>query len=689
MNGIKSASGLVLLFLFVQLTSFAQKNYTGEADAAFKNYSFHQAIELYKKAYSKEKKFAEKKRILFKIGQSYFYLQDNEMAENWLSKADKAGYSNPEVKYFLAESLRKQGKFEEALVEYKNYKELAPDDKRGQRGIKSCELAQEWKDNPTRYEVRPEQLLNSKQADFAPVFADRKYDEIIFTSTREGATGNSIDPNTGQNYSSLFYSKQDRKGKWMVPTLLEGLSMEESNEGGATMDKRYRTLYFTRCIDKKNSDMGCDIYTAKQRGRAYAEPEMIPIDKPDSNVVGHPSMGLDDEYMFFASDMPGGKGGKDIWFVKYDSRQRSWGEPVNVEGVNTDGDEMYPFIREDGNLYFASNGHPGMGGLDIFKSTRQGKSDSWSEVENMQYPMNSSSNDFGIIFEGSEEKGFFSSDRSGGRGGDDIWSFRIPPLKFVIDGMVSDVETGEPIANATIEMKGTDGSTVQVTTDELGYYQFDQKEGSDERYVKANTSYTLLVSAEGYLNGKGQETTVGVQQSTRFKHDFKLQSIKQDEIEFPEVRYDLGEWELQVNDSVNSKDSLDYLYQVLVDNPNIVVELMAHTDTRGSAASNQTLSQKRAQSCVDYLISKGIAAERMEAKGYGENEPRISDAEIAKLPTKEEKEAAHQKNRRTTFRVIRDDYVPKDNGDSGDKEPQMNNEGEQPMEGEGSETDSE
>jgi peptidoglycan-associated lipoprotein len=330
-----------------------------------------------------------------------------------------------------------------------------------------------------------------------------------------------------------------------------------------------------------------------------------------------------------------------------------------------------------------------MGGLDNFKSTRQGDSDSWGEVENMQYPMNSSSNDFGIVFEGSDEKGFFSSDRSGGRGGDDIWSFRIPPLKFVIDGMVSDVETGEPVPNATIEMKGTDGSTVQVTTDELGYYQFDKKEGSDERYVKNNTSYTLVVQADGYLNGKGQETTVGVNQSTRFKHDFKLQSIQQDEIEFPEVRYDLGEWELQVTDSVNSKDSLDYLYQVLVDNPNIVVELMAHTDTRGSAASNQTLSQKRAQSCVDYLISKGIAAERMEAKGYGENEPRISDAEIADLPTKEEKEAAHQKNRRTTFRVIRDDYVPKDNGDSGDEEPQMNNEGEQPMEGEGSETDSE
>lgn len=631
---------------------------------AFRTGSYYDAIDLYKSAYSKEKKFDQKKRILFQIGRSYFELQDNKSAEDWLSKAKKAQHNDPEVHFYLAEALKKQGRFDEAIAAYQDFSEASPNDPRGAKGVESAKKAQEWKDNPTRYVVEPEPLLNSKQMDFSPVWASKRMNELIFTSTREGSVGGDKDNITGASFSSLWYTKQDRKGKWMVPTVLDGndVNTGDANEGSATMDKRMRTLYFTRCPFEKKADKGCKIWMSQQRGRSFAEPEEVEIDAPDSVAVGHPSMGLNDEYLFFASDMDGGMGKRDIYYVKYDKRAKSWSKPTNIKGINTEGNEMFPYIHDDGRLFFASDGHPGMGGLDIFVAERLGDdSDEWGNVKNMKAPINSPSNDFAIIFEGDNDRGYFTTDRPGGRGSDDIWSFRIPPLRYVIDGMVSDLKTGDPIPGATVKLTGTDGSSVEMTTDELGYYEFDEKEDVEDaeeaRYIKPNTSYTLEVSADNYLNSTGQETTVGVEQSTRFQQDFKLQPIE-GEIEFPEVRYDFDDYKLQVNDSVNSKDSLDYLYQTLIENPNLVIELMAHTDTRGSAAYNQRLSQQRAQSCVDYLIEKGIAAERLQAKGYGLSSPIISDSEIAAMETEEEQEAAHQKNRRTTFRVLRDDYVP-------------------------------
>lgn len=276
----------------------------------------------------------------------------------------------------------------------------------------------------------------------------------------------------------------------------------------------------------------------------------------------------------------------------------------------------------------------------------------------MKSPINSSYNDFGIIFEGKKERGYFTTDRPGGRGSDDIWSFRIPSLRFVISGNVTRIDNGDPVVEVSVKLIGTDGSTVEMETDELGYYEFSHVKGGNERYVKNETSYTLEFSKKGYLKGSGQETTLGRIESTLIVHDVKMQSILEEEIRFPEVRYDLAKWELQVNDSINSKDSLDFLLQMLRGNPTLVIELMSHTDARGSDESNIILSQKRAQSCVNYLMSRGIAIQRLSAQGYGESRPVFDEAYINDLPSIVEQEAAHQKNRRTTFRVLRDDYVP-------------------------------
>lgn len=655
----------MFLLMLLGTSVLAQKNPLAEADKAFDARSYYKATNLYKKAYSKVRSSAEKKTVLYKIGYSYYKIEDYDNAKAWLGKAVKAGYPGSEAQYYYAKTMRRMGLYDKAIVEFTKYKEVNPSDAAiAEKYIMECEMAQEWLDNPTRYMVEKDPVLNSKKRDFSPAWADKRHTTLIFTSTREGSVGDNIDHNSGDYFSSLWFTKQDKKSKkWMVPNIIdEGqnvINNGSANEGSSCLDARYKTVYFTRCMFEKKTHMGCAIYWSKKVGKTWSETKLVELSKSDTVAIGHPSVGLKDQYLFFASDMPGGMGGKDIWFAKWDKKSKTWIEPKNLGSpVNTSEDEMFPYIHEDGRLFFASEGHPGMGALDIFAAERKGTEDVWENVQNLKSPINSSYNDFGIIFDGLKNRGYISTDRPGGRGLDDIWSFRVPPLKFIIAGTITDVDDGSALTGVNVKLTGTDGSTVELKTDELGYYEFDQVAGSAERYIKGETSYTLMVTKEGYLSGKGQETTLDLTESTKLVHDFKLQSIKKKEIVFPKVLYDLAKWDLQVNDSVNSKDSLDFLYQTLIDNPTLVIELMSHTDTRGTDKANETLSQKRAQSCVDYLESKGIAADRMVAKGYGESQPLVSDAEIAKLPSKLEKEAAHQVNRRTTFRVLRDDYVP-------------------------------
>ena len=351
--------------------------------------------------------------------------------------------------------------------------------------------------------------------------------------------------------------------------------------------------------------------------------------------------------------MKGGHGGKDIWYIRLDKDGKPTGTPTNVGAeINTPKDEMFPFLRSNGNLYFSSDGHQGMGGMDIFMAEKTGDN-TWGHVENMKSPINSSGDDFSIIFDGDEEKGYFSSNRPGGKGQDDIWRFMMPNLVFALQGTCYDKATGQPLPDAKLEVVGTDGSNISNLTDGNGGFKF--AENGKDRYIKENTSYTIRASKDKYLVVNDQITTVGINESTTFAKEYYLQPVAPDIIiKLPEVQYDLGKFELRPE----GKDSLETLYQTLVENPTIIIELAAHTDSRDNDKRNMILSQNRAQSCVNYLVSKGIDPARMVAKGYGETRLRISDAEIAKMKTKEEQEAAHQQNRRTEFRVLSFDYVP-------------------------------
>tara|TARA_R110001592_G_scaffold58067_2_gene176295 strand:+ start:9780 stop:11783 length:2004 start_codon:yes stop_codon:yes gene_type:complete len=657
---MKRLFGLLTLVLCLGLTTFAQKNYKQDADMAFNGNKYYQAIDLYKKAYTKEKSKEVKAEILFKIGESYRLKEDGTQAAVWYNKAITAKYPDPLAIFYVANILKTQGKYEDAIVEYNKYKAANPSDKRADEGIKSSEKAKEWKDNPTRFVVNPMPLLNSEDFDFSPIFADKKNQEIYFTSTRQGSAGSNVSDVTGMNFSDLYTSKRDKKGKWSEPTVLNETVNSPASEGASCLNTRRNIIYFTRCGVQDKGVMGCSIMWAKKAGQKWGEPEVIPI-AADTFTVGHPAISDDDMTLVFASNIPGGQGGKDLWYITYDKKAKTWSEPTNLGSeINTAGDEMFPFIRDNGELYFSSNGHAGMGGLDIFKAASKGVNQ-WATVENLQYPLNSPANDFGIVFEPGQDRGFLTTSREGGKGGDDIWQFYLPPMLFSLEGIVKDVETEAPLANAKVKLVGTDGSSTETITDENGSFSF--IENGAARYINPETSYSILVEKEKYLNAKGKETTVGLEKSKKFFHEYALQPVENTVIKLPLIEYEYNKADLRPN----SKDSLNYLYNIMLDNPTIVIQLRSHTDFRGSAAYNQKLSQRRAQSCVDYLVKeKGVDPDRIKAKGMGESEPirgannvLLDEKYINSLKSKEEIEAAHQRNRRTDFKVLSTDFVPK------------------------------
>ncbi len=640
-----------LLFFLITSNSFAQKNFTKEAKKAFTEERYFDAIELFKKAYSQEKSNEEKSNIIYSIAECYRHTLDNAQAEVWYKKAIQANYKDPVAILHLADAIKAQARYAEAIDEYSKYKKLVPNDKRADVNSKSSELAQKWMAEPTRYAVYPEAQLNSRDMDFAPTYADKKYNHLIFTSSRQGSVGNNLDGITGQNYSDLYESTRDKVGKWSTPVLLNQEINSKDSEGASAINKKGTVIYFTRCPEEKDKDFICHIYTAQNKAGAWTEVKMLNL-TGDSVTVGHPAISDDETILIFSSDLPGGSGGKDLWYSQMDMNTKSWGKPVNLGAViNTVGDEIYPFIHEDGTLYFSSDGHPGMGAMDVFKADKTSNK-SWANPSNMKYPMNSPHDDFGIIFEGKTERGFLTSNREGSMGSDDIYSFVLPPLLYVMQGSVTDLANKTPIEGAIIKIAGSDGTYFEKKTDSKGNYQFAEK--GETRYFLPNVTYNITVIAPGYLNGKGRETTAGLNQSTTFVKDFALQPMVK-EIAMPEVLYEVGKFALRTE----SQDSLNYLYNILVDNPTILIELSAHTDSRGSNAANKTLSDNRAKACVEYLVSKGIPAERMKAVGYGEERLKITDAQIAKLQSNEEKEAAHQKNRRTVFSVLPGTYQPK------------------------------
>jgi len=656
-------SRLLLLIIFIGITStlYGQKRKTQRAYDAWQAGEYYEAIDEFKDAYSKTKERSEKSELAFMIAECYRLTNDPKNAERWYRGISGKEWARPEATYWLAVSKSKNGDYEDAIIEYKNYRQIVPADPRADMGIRSCELALSWIESPEPYQINEVKDLNSRLSDFSPAYARDDYGLVYLTSSREESTGKSDHGATGQNFTDIFESRLDKKGKWSTPMPVAGLNTE-FEDGTPSFTDDFRQIFFTRCEVGKRENRGCVIYNSRREGDGWSVPEKVNI-LADSLIAAHPAISPDGLTLYFVSQLSDGYGGKDIYAVTRESKDSEWSRPGNLgSDINSRGDELFPFVRADGVLYFASDGHVGMGGLDIFKAEAQ-PDGSWI-VDNMRYPMNSFADDFGISFRGDQESGFFSSTRKG-RQNDELYSFELPPLRFSVTGLVKDEKTGLSIPRAGVQMIASDGTTVRSETGNGGEFRF---------ILQENVDYIFLASKDGYLNGKEKETTRGQDKSREFLITIAMTSIDRP-IELPNILYDFGKWDLRPESMV----SLDKLVETLNDNPNVTIELMSHTDSRDTEEYNIDLSQKRAQSVVKYLIEKGIDTERLSARGYGESSPVIVDARIASespflregsvlnesfiqsLSNEEQKEIAHQINRRTEFRVLRTDYVGDNN----------------------------
>jgi peptidoglycan-associated lipoprotein len=653
----------ILLLLAASLLLFpavltAQKQKTERAYAAYEAGSYYDAIDLFKDVYSKTREKQLKADMVYMVSECYRLINDPKNAETWYKKAVKSPFPKPEAQYWLAESTKKLGRYPQAIEEFRKYRQLVPGDPRTEQQIRSCELAMEWQASPEAYNVEELKDINSRDDDFSPAYARDDYGMVWFTSSRDDAEGNKDHGATGQNFTDIFETRLDKKGKWSTPVPIDYLN-SEFEDGTPSFSSDYSEVYFTRCEAGKREKKGCVIMYSKREGTKWSEPEKINL-VADSLIAAHPSISADGQTLYFVSDMPGGMGGKDIYRTTRTSPGSPWTKPENLgPDINTRGNELFPYIRDNGSLYFASDGQIGMGGLDIFSATPQ-SGDRWL-VQNMRPPINSPADDFGITFQRDAEKGIFSSSRKL-KGDDDLYSFEMPPLVFSITGLVKDEKTGQPVPGAIVQLIASDGANMQAETGNNGDFKFN---------LRPEVDYIFLASKKGYLNGKEKETTRGQDKSREYMSTIMLTPIDRP-IELPNIFYDFGKWDLRPESMV----SLDKLVETLNDNPNVTIELMSHTDSRDTEEYNMELSQKRAQSVVDYLVSKGIARDRLTAKGYGESSPKVVDESIVKdapflklgqtlteqyinsLATDEQKEIAHQINRRTEFKVLRTDYEP-------------------------------
>ncbi len=618
---------------------------------------YYKAIEKYRKASRKEKDRVKRRDYAFAMAECYRYIGDYERAALYYKNTVRRGYPDPKAIFYEAEMLRATQDYEESIENYRTYLDSVPGDERALNGLESIKKTQEWVANPTRHIINPIKEINSRSSDYYPVFVGGRDNEIIFTSTRKAATGKRESMITGQDYADLFKATFNiQKQKWDEPQLLdENLIVNtEDEEGAPTLSATGEQMIFTRCRYDKTEPMGAELYSSSQSRGSWSEPIKVQV-VGDSVVAAHPALNADGTVLYFVSDMPGGFGGKDIY--RAEKEGGTYSEPKNLgETINTPGDEMFPFVRDNGELYFASNYHIGMGGFDIFKAEEDDEGN-W-KIENMGSPVNSPADDFGIGFVQGENKGMFSSNRKGSRG-DDLYSFLVPPKIFRVEGEVFDKESGNHIDGASVRIIGTDGTNLRVRT----------QNGKFQMKLQPETDYIFAAFKDGYLRDKAAATTVALEDSKDFRFDLYL-TPTDSPIKLENINYEFGSWELLPQSLV----SLDSLVQVLVLNPTITVEIMSHTDHVGSDQFNFELSQKRAQSVVDYLIEKGISPQRLVAKGYGETWPKtitrklarqydflkrndeLTEDFIMKL-TPEQQEIAEGINRRTEFRVLSTDFI--------------------------------
>lgn len=680
------ANIFVFCFLTCVLTlsSCSVQQRIKRADRKFAIGEYYTAADIYKQCYSRlsnKKDRALKGYVAYRQGECY-RLINNPRAVNAYQSALRCKYYLQDSTIFLncGLALQYQGKYKDAAKSYELYLESHPDNYVAQAGRYACSKIDEWKRESSRYKVTEAKEFNQKRtSNFAPMFIGSQNDALMFTSNRQekssGGTKKLKRPSnvTGQQLFQLYQTRKNAAGEWEDIVLAEGLydaPEAEQNDstskqaGSAEMGvccftKDGRTMYFTYSKPINGKDLGAKIYKSERASGEWGEPQEVKLFADSSITVGHPALNASGDTLYFSSDAPGGQGGKDIWFAELDGGEWRNAQPLS-KGINTSADEMFPFMHEDGTLYFASNGHPGYGGLDIYKATRDTtvKDSIVWDLYNMGPAFNGIGDDFGITFSGNTQDGFFSSNKGDKKGFDKIYRFWLPEMEFFVEGVVTD-EAGTPLSDAKLRLVGSDGTNSRVNA---------RRDGTYKIKLKKDVKYVMLATARGHLNAKEQLNTLNLKDSKTYEKNFALNPISRP-VKMENIFYEFDKWDI----TKASEEELNRLVKLLNDNPNITIELSAHTDLKGNEEYNLELSQKRAQSCCDYLVKQGIERERLTPVGYGKAKPVIADKAINKqysfIPVEQElneafiltlkpeqQEICNQINRRTEFKVVKTTY---------------------------------
>lgn len=618
----------------------------------------------YKKSYSRCTPKEKDKRAVraFMMGECYRHIGYTQKAMAAYTNAIRYNIPDSMAYLHLGRQQLKAGQYKQAAQNFNQYLEFDPSNELARSGLLSCELGPQWKAKPNQYKIKKEAVFNSRRSDYSPMLVGDDADHLVLSSTRKEAAGDDISGITGLKFGDLFFSRKNEQGKWQPVDVIEGEVNTEYDEGASCLSPDGKTMYFTRCSSDPDYPRYAEIWQSQRSDASWSKPTKCVISRDTLTSFAHPAVSPDGQWLYFVSDAQGGEGGLDIWRTRI--LESGFGGMENLgRPINTAGDEMFPSFRPNGDLYFSSDGHPGMGGLDIFIAHED--SIRGTIVENQQYPLNSSADDFGMTFEGVHNRGYFSSSRNDGKGWEHIFSFECPEILQTVTGWVYEKD-GYELPEALVYMVGNDGTNLKLSV---------KGDGSFTQVLKPDVDYVLLGTCKGYLNVKNEIRVEDAEESHEYTLQFPLPPINVPVL-IDNIFYEFDRADL----TPESTEALDKLVEMMNENPNITIELSAHCDYRGNDDYNQRLSQRRAESVVRYLIQHGVARDRLTAVGYGESRPKIitkklaetllagdpkvevhetdtlTEAYILAFKDKDAQEVLNALNRRTEFRVLRTTY---------------------------------
>ena len=657
---MKNYYGYILVWVLVwTLASCGADAYMKKGDQYLAIGEYFDAAEQYKKAYTNTptKERTTRGQRAKKLAECYRRINFSQKAIAAYNNVIRYNQADSLTHLRLAQQLMKTGNYRQAEKAFAIAADSLPQSKIVKNGLLSAKNATQWKKEGSAYTVKRENVFASRRADYSPMLAGDDNDRLYFTSTRPSTKGDELSGITGTKTADIFFSQKDEKGKWTKPQNIDTELNSDYDEGACSFSPDGRTMYLTQCKSDPSYPRYATICTSQRNDASWGKSTALTISKDTLSSFAHPAVSPDGQWLYFSSDMPGGYGGLDIWKIRLGKDGVEGGVENLGNKINTEGVEMFPTFRPNGDLYFSSNGHPGMGGLDIFIAKTDTMGNGYV-IEHPGYPLNSEADDFGMTFEGLKNQGYFSSNRGDARGWDHIFSFYNPEIVQTVTGWVYEKD-GYELPAALVYMVGNDGTNLKLNV---------KGDGSFTQQIKPNVDYVFLGTCKGYLNHQQQLRVEPASESCDTVLQFPLASIMAPVL-IDNIFYDFDRATLRPE----SKTSLDELVKLLNENPNITIELSAHCDYKGSAAYNKQLSQRRAESVVNYLIEKGIARERLTPVGYGKEKPKtikkkvaeryeflkaddVLSEEFIRQLKPEEQEICNQLNRRTEFRVLRTTY---------------------------------